>query len=349
MELDVIAVLRAFGIENPVRVEGIVSGLINETYKIETASEHLILQRINKEVFTEASQLMENIQSVQNTLVNVDDYQVPELRKTINGALFHVDLDGYAWRMMGYISDSVTYDQTKDVGVAVEAGKLIGKFHLATSIIEPDRLHVILPNFHNLSFRADLFLGALQNASAEKLANASESIVFVEETLPHFDGLVGLSLPLRVTHNDTKLSNLLFDKTSGKGLCLIDLDTLMPGYLYHDFGDVIRTLCNSVTENGKDLDAVYFDMSLFEHFTEGYMSKMGEVLTDNEWVSLSTSIEFMPFIMGLRFLTDYLYGNVYYKTDYSDQNLDRCKNQFALIEKMKLQREKVAEVIRSYK
>jgi len=349
MVVDVALVLQAFGITHPINVEGIVSGLINETYLVETDSSRFILQRLNKEVFPDAAKVMENIQIVQEVLAPVDGYQVPELLKNLNEKLFQVDQEGYAWRLMKYIPDSVVFTNTTDVGLAEEAGILIGRFHLATSTLDSKKLHVTLPNFHDLNFRADIFLGALQNSSGEKLVNASESIAFVEETLPHFDELVELNLPLRVTHNDTKLSNLLFDKTSGRGLCLIDLDTLMPGYLYHDFGDAIRALCNSVTENDKDLDALHFDMSLFEHFTKGYLSKMGDVLTDDEWTSFPISIEFMPFIMGLRFLTDYLYGNVYYKTDYSDQNLDRCKNQFALIERMREKREEIAGVIDSYK
>lgn len=349
MVVDVVAVLRAYGIENPTRIDGIASGLINETYKVETASGLFILQRINREVFSDINQLMENIQQVQNVLIKVDGYHVPELIKTRQGALFHVDGDGYAWRMMRYIIDSITYDQTDDVRVAEEAGKLIGKFHRATSNIEPKGLHITLPNFHNLNFRAELFLGALQNASSEKLSKASESIAFVEEILPYFDELSAINVPLRVTHNDTKLNNLLFEKKSGQGLCIIDLDTLMPGYLYHDFGDAIRTLCNSAAENEKDVDVLYFDMSLFKHFTEGYLSKTKDLLTDEEWNSLPLSVEFMPFVMGLRFLTDYLYGNIYYKTDYNDQNLDRCKNQFALVRKMQEQRGEVARIIQSYR
>ncbi|MEP5614188.1 MAG: aminoglycoside phosphotransferase family protein [Cyclobacteriaceae bacterium] len=347
MVVDITSVLQAFGIANPVSIEGIVSGLINETYLVETDASRFILQRVNKEVFPDAAKVMENIEIVQDVLESIVGYQVPELIESLDGKLFQIDPEGYAWRLMRYIPNSITHDSTEDVSLAAEAGLLLGKFHRATSSLDPERLHVTLPNFHNLGFRVDLFLGSLQNASNEKLAKASESIAFVEETLPTFDKLQSMNLPLRVTHNDTKLNNLLFERTSSKGLCLIDLDTLMPGFLHHDFGDAIRTLCNSLTENDKNLDALYFNMPLFEHFTKGYLSKMDNMLTEEEWTSLPISIELMPFIMGLRFLTDYMYGNIYYKTDYQDQNLDRCRNQFTLVERIIERRAEIAATIES--
>lgn len=348
MEVDLKTVLRAFRIENPESVEGIGSGLINETYKVETATDAFILQRINKEIFVDPALIMENIKSVEDVLVELADYQVPKLINTESGKLYHVDEDGYAWRMMRYISGSTTYDQAKDVKTAEEAGRLIGLFHRATSGMDAERLHVTLPNFHDLGFRSDLFLGSLQNADSEKLAKASDSIEFLEKKISDFDQLIQLNVPRRVTHNDTKLNNLLFDR-SGKGLCLIDLDTLMPGYLYHDFSDAIRTLCNSISENGRELEKLEFDIDLFQHFTKGYLCETKNVLTEEEWMSIPLSIEFMPFIMGLRFLTDYLYGNIYYKTDYSDQNLDRCKNQFAFVRKMGKQRGEIARIVQSYR
>ena len=349
MEVDLKSVLEAFGIENSPSVEGISSGLINETYKVETTSDEFIVQRINKEVFVDAALVMENIKLVENVLVKLDNYQTPKLINTEGGKLFHVDGDGYAWRMMQYISGSTTYDQTQDAGIAEEAGMLIGRFHCATSEMDSQLLHITLPNFHNLDFRSDIFLGSLQNADSERLAKSSDSIEFVEKTISDFDDLIRLNVPQRVTHNDTKLNNILFEKKSGRGLCLIDFDTLMPGYLYHDFSDATRTLCATVTENHIELGEVDFNMDLFRAFVRGYLSETKSTLTGEEWRSLAISIEFMPFIMGLRFLTDYLYGNVYYKTDYNDQNLDRCRNQFALVDKMRTKRGEIARIIESYR
>lgn len=330
-------------------VAPIDEGLINSSYLVKAESNSYILQRINKEVFGNAAMIMENIEMVHNHLKKDPIYQIPEIIKTIDDQLLYEDADGFSWRMMLFIPDSKTFNTTEDLEVAKEAGSIIGRFHTGTKELDASMLHTILPNFHDLNFRADLFLGSLQNAKKERLAEAAPYILQAENLIDDFVALNELPLPLRVTHNDTKLNNILFDAVSSKALCLIDLDTLMPGNFHHDFGDAVRTLCNTVSENEIDLSLLDFNWELFKAFSTGYFEKMTDSLVEEEWSVFPLSVELMPFIMGLRFLTDYLYGDVYYKVEHSEQNLDRCKNQFALVEKVRASREEIGSHILSFR
>ena len=203
---------------------------------------------------------------VHSCLKKDTSYRIPEICRTQTGQWLHVDADGYSWRMMLFIQNSKTFNQTGDPQIAKEAGSIIGRFHNLTKELDAKTLHTILPNFHDLSFRSDLFLGSLQNAGKDRLSNAADYIPQAEELIEGFRLLDELNLPLRVTHNDTKLNNILFDGESGKPLCLIDLDTLMPGYLHHDFGDAVRTLCTTASENERNLEKLDFNWRLFQAF-----------------------------------------------------------------------------------
>lgn len=349
MDQQLSSIIEQFIDDEIVATAPIEEGLINRSYLVETKRSKFILQRINKEIFENAQEIMENIEVVNLVLEHVDAYCAPQIVKTKKGELLYKDHEGFSWRMMLFIPNSKTFNTTEDHSVAEEAGAIIGEFHAATANIEASQLHTILPNFHDLNFRSDLFLGSLQNASKERLSRAAAYIPVAEELIGELSSLYELSLPLRVTHNDTKLNNILFDSVSGKALCLIDLDTLMPGNSHHDFGDAVRTLCCSVPESETDLSSMEFNWDLFKAFSTGYFNKMAGQLKMDEWQAFALSVELMPFIMGLRFLTDYLYGDVYYKVAYSEQNLDRCKNQFALVEKIVRKRDAIAEFILSFK
>lgn len=335
--------------EGAKEITSIDQGLINSSYLIKTATDSYVLQRINKDVFGDAGMIMENIEMVHDHLKRDANYQIPEIKKTIASQLLYNDADGYSWRMMLFIPASTTYNTTEELSIAEEAGSIIGRFHKGTEDLDTSRLHTILPDFHDLNFRSDLFLGSIQNAKRERLAEAGAYILQAENLIDDFSVLDRLSLPLHVTHNDTKLNNILYDTASKKALCLIDLDTLMPGYFHHDFGDAVRTLCSTVSENERDLALLDFNWELFQAFSKGYFKKMKDTLVDGEWIALPLSVELMPFIMGLRFLTDYLYGDVYYKVEYTEQNLDRCKNQFQLVEKIRARREQINSLILSFK
>ncbi len=331
-------------------ISSIDSGLINDTFLIESVrgATKYIMQRMNKHVFKHVDQILENIQVVNNRLGNAEDYWISHVVPTKENKLFHTDKQGSNWRMMHYVPNNVSFDKTTDPVIAFQAGKVIGYFHSILGDLPVDQLHVTIPHFHDLNFRVREFFVAIENATRHRLTNASDEISFAKRNRKVFDRLLELQIPLRITHNDTKLNNILFDKLSRKALCLIDLDTVMPGYVYCDYGDSLRTLACSASENETDLQEVKFNLELFEHFTRGYLSRATGFLTQREWESLPLSIQFMPFIMGLRFLTDYLNGNTYYKVQYQDHNLDKCKNQFALMIDVGKKHEKIEAFVQSF-
>ena len=199
-----------------------------------------------------------------------------------------------------------------------------------------------------MSYRLEQFENARQQASIERLESAKDSIAFVQENQAEILWLQELKnkgkLPLRATHNDTKLSNALFDK-NGKGLAVIDFDTLMPGLVHYDFGDSVRTICSSAEEDESNLDKVHFLTENFEAFTGGFLRASKSILTQIELDNLYLAPQYMTFIIGLRFLTDYLNNDIYYKTKYPEHNLIRAKNQFALLKNLMLHEVEMQNII----
>ncbi len=327
-------------------IKEFTSGLINRSYYVRSGGgDEFVLQRINKEIFEEPEKLMLNILIINDELRKIEDYRVPEILLTTERQPLYTDAEGHDWRVMRHIPNSMTYDATEDLTIGAEVGRIIGKFHCGTVNCDLNSMHVTLPNFHGLDFRVEWFLQSLQKANHARLTSAHESIPEVEQLIEYFSSVDHLELPTRVTHNDTKLNNVLFDRSSGKALCLIDLDTIMPGHIFHDFGDAVRTLCNAVQEGDPNLEAVEFQHRLFVEFLQGYVSQTGGLLTDKEWDSLPLSIEYMPFIMAVRFLTDYLFGDRYYKVDFPDQNLIRCQNQLKFISELRRKRDEIKQSI----
>ena len=236
---------------------------------------------------------------------------------------------------MVFIDKSVTHEIVKSEKIAYEGGRLLGNFLTLTSDFDAAKLIEVIPKFHDMSFRYSQFDDALKIASKERLEYAKFYIKKVKELKEEMHILQNLKtsgdIKIRVTHNDTKISNALFNKKD-KGLCLIDTDTVMPGIVHYDFGDAIRTICNTAAEDETNLDLVEFNVEYYKAYTRGFLKSMKESLTPLELKYLPLSAKTMIFIMALRFLTDYLNGDIYYKTKYPEHNLDRSKNQFKLIE-----------------
>ncbi|MEQ9403544.1 MAG: aminoglycoside phosphotransferase family protein [Cyclobacteriaceae bacterium] len=346
MEVNIEKVLESFSVSGIKSVATFDSGLINKSYHILTHSkEEYVLQKINSAVFGDAEKMMLNILLAHDQLKNEGDYFVPEILFTRTGKPLMKDEVGNDWRLMRFISGSTTYDSTSDPKIAMEAGRIIGRFHHGTLNCSLNQMHITLPDFHDMDFRTEWFLKGLGSASAQRLGEASGCIEQVERLLDEGIGEVNSELPLRVTHNDTKLNNVLFDETSGKALCLIDLDTVMPGYLFHDFGDALRTLCNTTEEDDKNFESVSFNFELFESFLKGYISVMGKTLTPVEWEALPVSVTYMPFIMAVRFLTDYLFEDRYYQTEYPEHNLIRCMNQLKLLDEIRVVKDDIKRAI----
>jgi hypothetical protein len=266
---------------------------------------------------------------------------------TVDGNTYLIGKEGGYWSLSIFIEDSITYEKVEEKEIAYEAGKLFGDFLNWTSDFEVSKLVEIIPKFHDMSFRYSQFEEALKKASKERLSKAEECIKIVNESREEMHILQRLkesgAIKLRVTHNDTKISNALFD-LNNKSLCVIDTDTVMPGIIHYDFGDAIRTICNTAAEDEKNLDLVGFNIAYYEAYVKGFLEKVGDSLSPVELEYLPLGAKTIIFIMGLRFLTDFLNDDTYYKADYKEHNLDRAKNQFKLIESFSEQYDKIKHI-----
>jgi thiamine kinase-like enzyme len=331
------------------------SGHINDTYLINTLSKpNYVLQRINGTVFSDAGNLVVNKVLVSDFLQSkYKDLPFEEVSKKVlcfvktnDNAFFYKDEDQNIWNLSIFIEDSTTYLKTPNSQIAFEAGKATGLFLEDTTNFDVTLLADILPDFHSITNRYSQFNDALRNAPKSAIEKIQDQINFieqhVEEMLQIDKAIESNKIPLRLTHSDTKISNILFSEN--KALCLIDTDTVMKGAIHFDYGDAIRTICNTADEDEKDLSLVDFNLDFFKSYTKGFFQELKNT-TKEEKELLPISIKMMPFIMGLRFLTDFLNNNIYYKVSYKNHNLDRAKNQFAYIESINKKYTEVKMVI----
>ncbi len=305
-------------------------GYINDTYVSENKTPCYILQRINHNVFKDIEGLMGNIDRALKQL-NGNGYQEIDLIRTTSGKYFLSDNSGF-WRVMTYINNSTAHNTTTETKVAFEAGRIIGKFHLLLKSVETNDFVDTIAQFHDLDLRESQFNEALSNAASTKLEIAKTAIAFSQRMLGQLKELQTTDLPIRICHNDTKLNNILFSKKTNTALCLIDLDTLMKGYFHYDFGDAIRTIVNTAPEDEQEHSKITFEKNLFVAFTEG-LATNERFLTQKEIDNLPLGAIVMPFLHGIRALTDYLNNNIYYKVAYENQNLDRCLSLFDFTQK----------------
>lgn len=304
----------------------ISNGLINDTYLVSDSGEpKYILQRINTKVFTQFHDLIHNIELIL-PLLDASDYKKVELIKTQKEDPYLKTDSSDVWRVMTYVKGSTVYNTTTDPTIAKEAGRIIGLFHKLLKDLDASQVKETLVRFHDLNFRYDQFKEARKNAEPEKLEQAKKAIDFVDKNIDLLLNITFDELPVRVCHNDTKLNNILFSSDK-RSLCLIDLDTLMPGTFLYDFGDAVRTIANTAPEDEIDLSRINFRTELFEAFMEG-LSLNKEIFTEAEKEQMSLGAPLMPFLHGIRALTDFLENNRYYKVSYEMQNLDRCMSLF---------------------
>ena len=321
------------------------SGHINRTIKIQTANlQYYILQQVNHLVFCDVEKLMQNKVQVstylQDKLLNLPEKEkrnrVLTFIPTTVGNYYHKEIStGNYYCLSYYIPNSITLENTSSEKVAAEAGKLYGEFLSSMDGFNIDQLYVTIPNFHNVRFRYDQFKKALVCSTKERQKIAKKYIDIVkqrrDEMLILDEMIESKKIPLRVTHNDTKISNILFDEEHN-GLCVIDTDTVMPGVLAYDFGDAVRTICSTASEDEKELDKVSLNTIFYRQFSISFLKPLKGKLTDAELYSLPLGIKTIVYIMGMRFLTDYLNNDTYFKTNYDFHNLDRAANQFKLLE-----------------
>lgn len=326
------------------------SGHINDTFLLscrdrEGTEKRYILQRINDEIFKSPQNLMENIENVTSFLRKKillgggnPERETLNIVRTKAGKSFYKDTIGSFWRVYPFIEGSVCYDRASNPGIFYESAVAFGKFQKLLSDYPAATLHETIPNFHNTPMRFQNFLRALRSdryGRAKQVQAESEFYMSRErDTRILMDRFREGELPLKVTHNDTKLNNVLFDRESGKALCVIDLDTIMPGFSVNDFGDSIRFGTNTGAEDERDLSKVNFDLGLFETYLKGFLRECGKSLSDTELQMLPWAAKLMTLECGMRFLTDYLNGDVYFKTQRPGQNLDRCRTQMKLVSDM---------------
>ena len=344
-----------------IKAERFGSGLINDTYLCEFSepgeTRKYILQRINTAVFSQPGQVMENVDIVTThiaarlrTLGERDPYSVtPALIRTRDHASYHRDASGAYWRMFHFIESGVVFDRITDAGHAYEIGRGLGRFQFLVSDLEPGKLHDTLPGFHHTPGYLAEYDEALKVNSRGRASEAGAEAAFVSRRRALAPILTDLmsrgELPLRVVHNDPKVNNVMIHSTTHKALCMLDLDTVKPGIVHFDFGDCVRSAANPAGEDAKDLNAVTFDLSLFEAVARGYLREAGAFLTKTEVELLPASVKVITFELGIRFLADYLRGDTYFKIKHPTHNLHRARVQFKLLERIEAEEVRISSFI----
>lgn len=309
-------------------------GHINDTYYVEWNGKY-VFQRVNTNIFREPKGLMRNMSAVCEHIKKKTPVgkQHLEVIHTVDGEPCYINGDD-CYRVMRYI-DSVSYTgdfTAREFGLAAKA---IGNFQKQLADFPAETLFETIKDFHNTPVRLENLRRSVKADVKNRAAACANEIAFAEAradfTKCVTDGMANGTIPLRVTHNDTKLNNILFDKETGECICLIDLDTVMPGSMLYDFGDALRFGASSTAEDDPDVSKVYFDVDMFRVFAEGFLSEMKDSITARERELLPESAALMTFECGMRFLTDYLDGDTYFKIAYPEHNIVRARNQFALV------------------
>ncbi|MBR3805717.1 MAG: aminoglycoside phosphotransferase family protein [Clostridia bacterium] len=357
-------VLSNFGIEGDfVSAEPYGSGHINSTkyvvYNDNGKKKEYILQRINKNVFKEPARLMENYTAVTEFLRKIiienggdPDRETINVVKTKEGANFAIDEDGEYWRLILFVTDSLSFDKVERPEQFYDSAVAFGNFQYLLREYPAATLYETIVNFHNTPVRFANLMAAVKADKCARLAEVQAEVDFCVAR-EEFAGTLERAreageLPLRVTHNDTKLNNILFDKATGKPVCVIDLDTIMPGYSVNDFGDSIRFGATTALEDEADLTKVNFDISLYELYVKGFIEGAKGGLTEKELELLPVGAIMMTFECGMRFLTDYLEGDTYFRTSRPGHNLDRARNQFKLVSDMEKHLPEMNAIVKKY-
>lgn len=331
------SILRAYGLDGcKYEVKTYGSGLINNTWKITFAINQYILQRINNAVFKEPDNIAYNIHLIAQTLKNKHpDYRFVAPVVALNGSEIVFDEQQGFFRLFPFVPNSHTVDVVKTPHQAYEAATQFGKFTKLLSAVDSSQLKITLPHFHDLSLRYQQFLSSVQLGNQQRI---QQSQAIIQKMLAHTD-IVDVyesikqdeAFKLRVTHHDTKISNVLFDDNNN-GLCVIDLDTIMPGYFISDVGDMMRTYLPPVSEEESDVTKIMVREEIYKAVVKGYYAEMRDELTETEKNYFFYAAKFMIYMQALRFITDHLNDDVYYGANYEGNNFIRAKNQLALLE-----------------
>lgn len=340
------------------------TGNVNCTYHVEYVRDGMeknyIVQKINKQVFTNPEKLMDNIVCVTDYVrQNVIKKGLSTKRFVLRAFLtkedkkpYLIDDHGDYWRCYRYIHNSMTYDTADDLNIIERVGKAFGVFHDCLEGFDAEKLYPSIPDFHNTKKRYEALYKAIEQNPCNRVRRLTQEI----QDLKDFEEKACLlqkyldqgDIPLRVTHNDTKSNNVAFDKDSGEALAVLDLDTVMPGAVAFDYGDAIRFIANTVIEDHLDTEKVKLDLAKYEAFTKGFIGEIKDDLVELEKETMNLGVFAMTVELAVRFLTDYILGDTYFKTKYPGHNLDRARNQIALAKDILLKKEKMKEILNKY-
>ena len=360
MEHDLKKIFDSFLTEGSfLKADSFGSGHIHETFLVKTAEpekDDYILQKINNTVFRNIPELQENVERVtvhiRKKLAAIPGSDIRreclQMLQAKDGNSWHTDDHGNFWRVFVFISNHRSYDIVDSPSKAFEGGKAIGRFQAFLTDLPGKQLHETIPSFHDVEKRIDRFMNTLERDPAGRVKETLSETGFMIKRTEEMRIIQKLGregkIPVRITHNDTKFNNILFDENE-KSLCIIDLDTVMPGYFHSDFGDAIRTGANVAAEDEEDLSKIKMDITLFGAYAEGYLSETRNTLNKLEKEYLAFAPLLMTFEQALRFLTDYIDGDTYYKIHHEKHNLQRTRAQIRLLESMEEQYGEMREII----
>lgn len=346
------SILKTFGLDTDnCELKPLGDGLINTTWVVNETSTNkaFVLQQVNDKVFKRPEDIASNIRLISDYLSeNYPDYLFTSPVKTLDNSDLVKDAEGRYFRIFLFVEDSVTYNTLQKPAQAYEAARQFGKFTRLLSGMDISKLRTTIPDFHNLDLRFDQFIDSLKTATSIRKTMANEAIAFLLKNQNIVDEyrriIISNNFRLRVTHHDTKISNVLFDKAD-KGLCVIDLDTVMPGYFISDVGDMMRTYLSPANEEETNFAKVEVRIEFFQAIIKGYLSEMKNELSEAEKTSFVYAGKFMIYMQAVRFIADYLNNDIYYGAKYEGHNLMRGQNQIELLKRFTEMEPQLLEVV----
>ncbi len=358
LKASALQALKNFKIEGNVKYcDSYGNGHINDTFLVicdtEKGEHQYILQSINTKIFT-PQEVMSNIEKVTEHLRKKTDNprETLILVKTFDGGAYHIDTDGRCWRVYEFVTDSLCLELPESVNDFKECAIAFGKFQKDLADFPAETLYETIKDFHNTPKRYNDFLKAVEEDKVSRAKLVEEEIDFIKERKDFYSVLLDANkrgeLPLRVTHNDTKSNNVMLDKNTRTALCVIDLDTIMPGFSVADFGDSIRFGANTAAEDEKDLSKVTLSIELFEAYVDGFLKPLKDDFSESEIMLLPEGAKMMTIECGMRFLADYLSGDTYFKTKYPEHNLDRCRTQLKLVKEIEDNWDTLKQIVKKY-
>lgn len=333
------------------------NGNVNDTFLLfcgnPNSSNRYTLQRINHEIFQDPEGLMENFSRVTNHLqsklvLEESNKQSLSLIEAKDGRPFYQDKNGNYWRVTKFVEGGRSFEVPENLTQAYEAAKAFGDFQAKLADLPGEPLIETIADFHNTRLRFDHFLEVFRKDQFDRVKEVQDLVEFALVNEPLADAIKTENFPQRVVHNDTKLNNVLLHKSSGQGMCVVDLDTVMPGCVLHDFGDLVRTAASSALEDETDLRKVFFLPETFEAIVKGYLSSAGFMLESCEVENLALAPKVITYELGLRFLADYLEGDNYFKVKRPGHNIDRVRAQFKLLSSMEDQFSEMKEIVKKF-